>query len=85
MVRSRLSLSIIALTAVLASGCSTSPPGAGFTDGEKAPSAAVESPNVRSDLPEPPPPDSGDAKLAPVAPDLPDKDEAPVRTEPKGQ
>jgi hypothetical protein len=77
-------LTALALTAVLASGCSTSPPGAGFTNGETAPSAAVESPKVRSDLPEPPPRDTGDAKLAPSAPDLPDKDEAPVRTEPKG-
>jgi hypothetical protein len=84
MVRSWLGLSVAVLTVVLASGCSTSPPGAGFTNGETAPSAAVESPKVRSDLPVAPPPDSGDAKRAPARPDLPDKDEAPARTEPKG-
>jgi hypothetical protein len=85
MARSWLSLSKIALTAVLASGCSTSPPGAGFTNGEPAPSAAVETAKVRSDLPQPPPADSGDAKLAGSAANIPDQSTAGPGTKPAGK
>jgi hypothetical protein len=78
MMRSWLGLSAAALAVVLASGCSTYPPGAGFTTSVSPPAPGEDSPKVRSDLPAPPV-DSGDAKLAPLTPDLPDEYFAPAR------
>jgi hypothetical protein len=46
----------------------------------------VESPKLRRDLPDPRPVDSGDAKRAGSAADLPpDQDVAPARTKPEGK
>jgi hypothetical protein len=53
-----------ALATVLASSCSTSPPGAGFTSGDKGTFTSEEKPAVRDDLKMPSEPDSGDATLA---------------------
>jgi len=63
-----------ALASVLASSCSTSPPGAGFTNGETAPLSAEEKPAVRDDLRMPTKPDSGDAPLAGSAASSPSAD-----------
>jgi len=60
-----------AFAAVLAGGCGTSPPGAGFTSGEKPTFTADEKPGVRDDL-QTATPDSGDAKLAGSAANIPD-------------
>jgi hypothetical protein len=56
-------LLLAAVAAILSTSCSTSPPGAGFTNGENAP-IAEEKTAVRSDLPMPTNPDPGDARLA---------------------
>jgi len=53
-----------ALAAVLASSCSTSPPGAGFTNGDKATFTAEEKPAIRDDLHMPDSVEPGDARLA---------------------
>jgi len=53
-----------AVAAVLSSSCSTSPPGAGVTNGDKATIGAEEKPAVRDDLPGPTPTEPGDARLA---------------------
>jgi len=53
-----------ALATVLASSCSNSPPGAGFTNREKGTFTADEKPAIRDDLHMPSDVDSGDAKLA---------------------
>jgi len=58
------------LAAVLSTSCSTSPPGAGFTNGENPP-IAEEKQSVRDDLPMPTTPDPGDARLAGPAADSP--------------
>ena len=71
MTTSRHNLLATAVAAVLMGGCGTSPPGAGFTNGEKPPSTADEKPGVRDDL-QASPPDSGDAKLAGSAANIPD-------------
>ena len=71
MTSSRRSLLVTAIAAVLMGGCGTSPPGAGFTNGEKSPSTADEKPGVRDDL-QASTPDSGDAKLAGSAANIPD-------------
>jgi len=71
MTTSRRNLLAAALAAVLAGGCSNSPPGAGFTNGEKPPATAGEQPGVRDDL-QAQTPDSGDAKLAGSAANIPD-------------
>jgi len=61
-----------ALAAVMGSSCSTSPPGAGFTSGDKATFTADEKPAVRDDLHMPTNPDSGDAPLADSAASSPE-------------
>jgi hypothetical protein len=53
-----------AFAAVMASSCGNSPPGGGFTNGDKATFTADEKPAVRDDLKMPTNPDSGDASLA---------------------
>jgi hypothetical protein len=63
-------LLLAAVAAVLATSCSTSPPGAGFTNGENAP-IPEEKAAVRSDLPMPSSPDPGDAPLAGPAAESP--------------
>jgi hypothetical protein len=65
-------LSAAAIAAALATGCSTSPPGAGFTSGDKPVFTSDEKPAVRDDLPASGKPDTGDAKLAGSAADVPD-------------
>jgi len=53
-----------AVASVLASGCGTAPPGAGFTSGDKATFTSDEKPAVRDDLHMPSNPNTGDAPLA---------------------
>jgi hypothetical protein len=53
-----------ALLTVLASSCSTSPPGAGLTNGDKATFTADEKPAIRDDLRGPTESNAGDARLA---------------------
>ena len=65
-----------AIAAVLMGGCGTSPPRAGFTNGEKPTFSADEKPGVRDDL-QTATPDSGDAKLAGSAANIPDPGTAP--------
>jgi hypothetical protein len=72
---SRANLFATTVAAVLLGGCGTSPPGAGFTNGEK-PTIAEEKPGVRDDL-QAPSPDSGDAKLAGSAANVPDPGATP--------
>jgi hypothetical protein len=83
MTRTKLGLSAIGLIATLAVGCSSSPPGAGFTNGDNTTLSDTESPKMRSDLPDPPPVDTGDAKLSGSATNIPDTKDAISGTEPK--
>jgi hypothetical protein len=71
----RRNLFATAITVVLMGGCGTSPPGAGFTSGEK-PTIGEEKPGVRDDF-QAPTPDSGDAKLAGSAANIPDSGTPP--------
>jgi hypothetical protein len=75
MTTSRRNLFATAIAIVLMGGCETSPPGAGITNGEK-PSIAEEKPGVRDDL-QAATPDSGDAKLAGSAANIPDPGTTP--------
>jgi len=77
MTTSRRNLLAAAIAVLLAGGCSDSPPGAGFTNGEKPPSAAGEKAGVRDDL-QAQTPDSGDAKLAGSAANIPDPGTPPA-------
>jgi hypothetical protein len=71
MTTSRCKLFAAAMAAVIAGGCSNSPPGAGFTSGDKPTFTADEKPGIRDDL-QAQTPDSGDAKLAGSAANIPD-------------
>lgn len=57
-------LLVAAAASVLASSCGTSPPGAGFTSGDKATFTSEEKPAIRDDLHMPDNPKTGDAPLA---------------------
>jgi len=85
MTTSRRHLLAAVFAGVLAGGCSTSPPGAGFTSGDKPTLTSDEKAGVRDDL-QAPAPDSGDAKLAGSAANISDPGpppaSEPVKVEP---
>jgi hypothetical protein len=85
MTRTGLGLPAIAFIASLAVGCSSSPPSAGFTNGDNTTLSDTESPKMRSDLPDPPPVDTGDAKLSGSAANIPDTKDASSATQPKSK